>query len=346
MQYSYIMKCTSKLDNELQQITLVDLVKELISVRGKSWALDFEFKGDQPSFISVNAKLEKLFDERLSTVQPLNVNKKDILVNSRLSIGLVSSLHENKFLIEIDEWSKKLFSEILNQIFSQDDKSNFVIPHLVKNFLCLYNMNKDKEESVIGNIFPMLVLVNFLISSRALNEKKSNEIGEFELFLKLLGGKLKLEYDKEGNSFLHLCNNEKLFKHVLKFTSDVNHYHFNHDNVSGYITLHETANMKNLNKDNFLFKNGVNSDIENEMKEIFWTFDPQQKNDSLYLYRLYKQYGQVLKLHSEIAKQKGLNYDFDAVAFAVSQKHKKFYLRSIEKYFDTKAAELFKSFYH
>ena len=254
-----------------------------------------------------------------------------ILSNSTLSIGLLEALQENNLPIDVGNWCRKLSAKLSSPLP--------ILPHLIKNlikiFVHLYNISKDPL--VIDVAFP--VLVSASISARTLNTfpelhdepfssalKKSDRTflheamaaGDpegFELILKLLGGKPQQNYDEQGNSFLHLCNNEKLLQKALAFTPDINHR-----NNDGNTALHRSAFAGNLAKAHFLLRNGADTNIVNKKNHTFWMVTSHQSN-SLELFRIFKVFGQVLRLPPEMAMQAGPTCGFYAAACAANFHH-------------------------
>lgn len=311
------------------------------------------FLQNKPSFeLSINLKEPEI--PYLFYVRSLNINQQNFLsdyvdyfkdshlfTNSTLSIGILSALKTLNHPIDGKNLAEILLDEINNffekNITYKTDKSNFVIDELVKNFRFLYDLTK--EDDLLKNAFP--ALIQLLIASNSIskfpeikdepfksalieNEKaylffheamKYNNKEAFELLLTTIG-EPKYLYNADGNSFLHLCNDEKLFGLAKKYSPDINHL-----NSSGNTALHLAAYNSNLPKANFLLKNNADPEIKNSTGQTFWSIDlpktPDEiKYDSLYLYRFYQRFGYVLKFPTVMKVQKGLNCGFYSASFA------------------------------
>ncbi|MBA3662291.1 MAG: ankyrin repeat domain-containing protein [Gammaproteobacteria bacterium] len=257
------------------------------------------------------------------------------LVNSTLSIGILSALFEKGVSVEIDKWCENLKSEMLIFHLEKGEKTKFVFDHFVEIFKYLSNLTNDQKviDDTFNALLTTLIVSHSLKSFPEIKDEpflsafrksdstyyflhlamKSKYVEGFELILKLMGGTPLHDYDQNGNSFLHVCNDEQYYEQALKLSPNINHF-----NNKGNTALHEAADTGNLKKSQFLLKHGANPDLKNYKGETFWTLDPQQKYDSLHHFRLYKQHGQVLKSPPDIAQQKGITCGFYAVACAAN----------------------------
>lgn len=304
--------------------------------------LPFELtvKFEQPSGIFI--KYVSLDKDNFKKNDPNNVSlhllfeDAKILQYPNVAKALMLTLNEHSGALDVDLWLKKLSVRIILVINKNFDLSRSEITEYVNNFLNLYTITGNPK--VIAHLLPNLL--HLLIKKDALhlfpeinNEPfltalkeldgnplsflhlamQENNLEAFNLILKLIGGKPKIVLDENGNTFLHVCNDEKLFTRALALSPSINH-----QNNNGETPLHTASYSGNINKANFLLKNNANPEITNLANETFWNKLPDKNRDALHLYRFYKMNGHVLMLPTPMPIQLGLNCGYYAAAFSAT----------------------------